>query len=192
MVETANTLVKFTDGEYKLVSEPVPQVGAGQVLIRVHYSTVNPIDRYISALKDEGKVLGSDGSGVIEQVGEGVSADLVGKKVAFLGDAYANYRVTDVKSVVILHDSQDLKLAANAIVNPLTAVGQLEIVKNLKAKAVVNLAGASQLSKQLYKLFTADGIEVLNVVRREEQVKILREELGAKYLYNSSDPASLE
>ena len=193
MVESTNTLVKFTEGEYKLTSQPVTQPGAGQVLIRVHYSTVNPIDRhYFYSVHQEGNVLGTDGSGVIEQVGEGVSADLVGKKVAFLSDAYATYKVADLKTLVILHDSQDLKQAANAIVNPLTAVGQQEIVRNHKAKAVVNLAGASQLSKQLYKLLTADGVEVLNVVRREEQVKILREELGAKYLYNSSDPASLE
>ena len=85
-----------------------------------------------------------------------------------------------------------MKLAANAIGNPLTAIGQQSVVRNLKAKAVVNLAAASQLGKQLYKLLTGDGVEVLNVVRREEQVKILREELGAKYVYNSSDPASLE
>ena len=85
-----------------------------------------------------------------------------------------------------------MRLAANAFVNPLTAVGQRSLVRTHKAKAVVNLAAASQLGKQLYKLLTADGVEVLNVVRREEQVKILREELGAKYVYNSSDPASLE
>ena len=30
------------------------------------------------------------------------------------------------------------------------------------------------------------------MVRRDEQVKILKEELGAKYVYNSSDPVSLE
>ena len=30
------------------------------------------------------------------------------------------------------------------------------------------------------------------MVRRDEQVKILKEELGAKYVYNSSDPVSFE
>ncbi len=79
--------------------------------------------------------------------------------------------------------------AANSIVNPLTALGQQEIVRNKGTKAVVNFAGASQLSKQLHRLLTQDGVEVLQIVRREEQVKILKEELGAKYVYNSSDPA---
>ena len=51
MVEAANTQVKLTDGDYKLVSEPVPQAGAGQVLIRVHYSTVNPYDKFLYSFK---------------------------------------------------------------------------------------------------------------------------------------------
>lgn len=193
MVEAQNRLVKFQEGEYRIVSEAVPQPGPGQALVRVHYSTVNPIDKILYYInKNEGNVLGTDGSGVIEQVGEGVSAELVGKKVAFFGAAYANYRVADVHSLAVLHDSQDLRQAANAIVNPLTAIGQQELVRKKGAKAIINLAGASQLSKQLNKLLNQEGVDFLNIVRKEEQVKILREELGAKYVYNSSDPSFLE
>ena len=119
MVETSNTLVKFLNGENRLVTEPIPQPSAGEVLVRIHYSTVNPIDRH--PVRIEGRVMVSDGSGVIESVGEGVPTDLIGKKVSFKGNSYANYKLSDVKSLVILHDSQDLRLAANAIVNPFTA-----------------------------------------------------------------------
>ena len=55
-------------------------------MIRSEYSTVNPVDRYsIYVYKNEGHILGSDGVGVIVDVGEGVSADLNGRKVAFGG-----------------------------------------------------------------------------------------------------------
>ncbi len=40
-------------------------------------------------------MLGCDGCGIVEEVGEGVSQDLVGKKVAFLGGAWAKYTVKD-------------------------------------------------------------------------------------------------
>ena len=51
---------------------------------------MNPADLYFyHDNRIDGSVLGSDGSGIIEQVGEGVSADFIGKKVAVFGDAYA-------------------------------------------------------------------------------------------------------
>jgi hypothetical protein len=40
-------------------------------------------------------------------------------------------------NIVLLDDSQDLKKAANAFVNPFTACGQLAKAKSLRTKAVV-------------------------------------------------------
>ena len=53
----------------------------------------------------------------------------------------------DLKTFIILHDSQDLKKAANAVVNPLTAIALLQYAKKNNAKAIVNLVAASQLGK---------------------------------------------
>ena len=68
------------------LDEPTP--GAGEVSVRVHASSINPIDNAIAAgmLKDmlpyEFPVtLGRDFAGVVEQVGEGVSAVSVGDEV---------------------------------------------------------------------------------------------------------------
>ena len=113
-------------------------------MIRVEHSTVNPVDRYsIHVYKIEGHTLGSDGSGVITEVGEGVPAELNGRKVAFLGGAWAEYRVTEAHSVILLDDSQDLGKAANAMVNPLTAAGMLDYAKKNNAKVVIISAAAS-------------------------------------------------
>jgi len=72
-------------------------------------------------LRHEGAVLGSEGSGVIVEVGEGVDANLVGKKASFLLGAWTTHAVVPINLTIILDDSQDLKQAANAIINPLTA-----------------------------------------------------------------------
>jgi NADPH:quinone reductase len=68
------------------VPEPAP--GAGEVLVRLHASAVNPIDNATAAgmLKDMLEhefpvILGRDFAGVVEQAGEGVSAFSAGDEV---------------------------------------------------------------------------------------------------------------
>lgn len=56
-------------------------------------------------MKIDGRILGSDGCGTIIEVGEDVSQDLIGKKVAFLWNGYARYTVQDVRAVLRLDDS---------------------------------------------------------------------------------------
>lgn len=65
-----NHVVRYSQGEFKLVTEGIPKADKGQVLIRVAYSTVNPVDKiWSSTINTEGFALGSDGSGTIIQVG---------------------------------------------------------------------------------------------------------------------------
>jgi NADPH2:quinone reductase len=70
-----------------IVEMPKPQVAAGEVLIRMKTTAVNPSDvkkRAGSApnLLDDGPVIPhSDGAGVIEAVGEGVPAQRIGERV---------------------------------------------------------------------------------------------------------------
>ena len=143
MVETTTSTnkqqsVKYTQGKFTLLEEDVPQPGKGQVLIEVHYSTVNPYDRIMSHVnKDEGFVLGCDGCGVILAVGEGVDASNVGKKVAFLGGGWGRYAVKDYEYVVFFADDFDLKQGANTYVNPFTVTAMLDFAKKNGAKAVV-------------------------------------------------------
>ena len=47
-------------------------------------------------------------------------------------------------------------------------------------------AAASALGKIVNRFFPKEGIEVINIVRREEQVETMKKE-GAKYILNSSD-----
>ena len=71
-------------------------------------------------------------------------------------------------------------------VNPLTAIGLTEAITNSKCKAAVQTGAASQLGRMIIKLVGDLKIPLINIVRREEQVKLLKEEYGAKYVLNSS------
>jgi NADPH2:quinone reductase len=71
----------------RLASLSRPQPGPGQVLVRLHASAVNPLDVKISegaaahARQPAPAVLGVDGAGVVEAVGEGVTAFRRGDEV---------------------------------------------------------------------------------------------------------------
>ena len=67
---------------------PVPELGEGDVLVRIHASAVNPVDAYtaMGALKGMMEyefpvILGRDLAGVIERVGAGVTRYAVGDEV---------------------------------------------------------------------------------------------------------------
>ena len=67
---------------------PVPELGEGDVLVRIHASSVNPVDAYtaMGALKGMMEyefpvILGRDLAGVIERVGAGVTRYAVGDEV---------------------------------------------------------------------------------------------------------------
>ena len=69
----------------KLEDVPEPEVGRGQVLVRVHAVGVNPVDTYIRAGTYPAKpplpyTPGVDAAGIVEAVGEGVKGVTVGAR----------------------------------------------------------------------------------------------------------------
>jgi NADPH2:quinone reductase len=71
----------------KLGELDTPEAGAGEVLVRMHTSGINPSDVKKRAgsfpnLLDDGFVIpNSDGAGVIEAIGEGVDKSRIGERV---------------------------------------------------------------------------------------------------------------
>lgn len=77
MESNDNPAFQYKDSSFQIVKGQKPKPEKGHVLIKVAYSTINPFDRYLyDVTKDEGTVLGSEGCGVVEEVGEGVDASL--------------------------------------------------------------------------------------------------------------------
>ena len=84
-------------------TESIPKPGDGEVLIQVHYSTINPIDTVLFNIqKTEGFSMGSDGTGIIVEVGNGVGDDLKGRKVSFLGGAWSELKIEKVQNLLLL------------------------------------------------------------------------------------------
>src|SRR5262245_66214466 len=86
--------------QLKLEQTPRPALSAGEVLVRVHAAGVNPIDWQIVAgvMKDVQPVTfpftpGIEMAGVVEAVGPGVAADLIGQGVLgqIANGAYGEY-----------------------------------------------------------------------------------------------------
>ena len=70
-----------------------------------------------------------------------------GEKDGFkLGGAYAEYCVTNAYQCVALPNDISFEQGCSFFVNPMTAIGLLEVSKDYKATAVVITAAASQLS----------------------------------------------
>jgi NADPH:quinone reductase-like Zn-dependent oxidoreductase len=69
-------------------------------------------------------------------------------------------------------------------VNPLTALGFVETASRDGHRAIVHTAAASNLGQMLQKICLKDGIPLVNIVRSDEQERLLRG-LGATHVLNS-------
>jgi len=68
----------------------------------------------------------------------------------------------------------------------MTALSFFDIAKSEKHAAIVSTAAASALGRMIIRLGRQNGLPVINIVRRQEQVELL-ESLGAQYVLNSLD-----
>ena len=72
-------------GPFVIADVPVPKPGKDQVLVKIHSSALNPVDwkiqKYDFMIESYPTVLGTDSSGVIKALGEGVTEFAVGDKV---------------------------------------------------------------------------------------------------------------
>lgn len=132
-------------------------------------------------------VVGNEGGGVVVAAGSSDAAQaLLGKTVGFVsGDAYAEYRTVHVMSCLAMPDGTDPIDAASSFVNPLTALGMVETMRAEGHTALVHTVGASNLGQMLQRICTADGIGLVNIVRKAEHVDMLREN-GATHVVDSS------
>lgn len=130
--------------------------------------------------------VGNEGAGVVEDAGANAK-ELIGKTVGLAGGAmYSQYRCVPASSCLVMNDGTSSKEAASSFVNPLTALAFIETMKMEKHSAIVHTAAASNLGQMLVKICKDDNIPLINIVRKPEQEKILKD-LGAKYVCNTGD-----
>lgn len=187
----------------------------GQVLIKVEATPINPSDLgllFASADTDNaeyspGKVVakmpdnatramkarhglampaGNEAAGIVVAVGEGAE-HLMGKRIACVpGTAYGTYAIAEAQMAFPVDDNVTAEQAASSFVNPMTALGFVETMKLEGFTGIVHAAAASNLGQMLVKICQEDGIPLVNIVRSEAQVKLLKD-LGATHVLNMTD-----
>jgi|TARA_B110000211_G_scaffold107505_1_gene124740 NADPH2:quinone reductase len=142
---------------------------------------------------DQAMQAGNEGSGVIVAAGANPEAQaLIGKTVGVAGGAmYAQYRCVAAQSCLVMDEGTTSAEAASSFVNPLTALAFVETMKMENHSALVNTAAASNLGQMLVKICKDDGIPLVNIVRKAEQVEVLKN-LGAEYVCNTSDESFMK
>ena len=137
--------------------------------------------------------VGNEGAGLVVQAGASPAAQaLLGKTVAILGGAmYAQYRALSADQCLVLPEGATAADGASSFVNPLTALGMVETMRREGHKALVHTAAASNLGQMLNRICQKDGVDLVNVVRKQEQVDLLKS-IGAVHVCNASAPTFLQ
>jgi NADPH:quinone reductase-like Zn-dependent oxidoreductase len=181
----------------QLVELPVPTPAAGQVLVRVAASPINPSDQmFVRGLYGVKRPLptvpGFEASGTVVAAGSMAARLLVGRRVGCItsgkGDGtWAEYVVVPATQCLPLLPRISNEQGSMLFVNPFSAWAMMEIARRGKHPALVQSAAASALGRMLLKLALKEKLPLVNVVRRAEQEELLRK-LGAEHVVNSSEP----
>jgi NADPH:quinone reductase len=137
--------------------------------------------------------VGNEGAGVVVAAGASPAAQaLLGKTVAVLGGAmYSQYRCVKAEQCMVLPAGTTAAQGASCFINPLTALGFIETLRHEGHKALVHTAAASNLGQMLNKICIEDKIGLVNIVRKPEQVALLKS-LGAEHVCNAESPTFME
>jgi NADPH:quinone reductase len=151
--------------------------------------------KFMPALKtrvNKDTPVGNEGAGTVIAAGSSEAAQaLMGKTVAVIGGGtYRQYHCVNVQSCLELKEGTTAKEGASSFVNPLTALAMVETMRAEGHKAIVHAAAASSLGQMLNRICMADGVDLVNIVRKDSQEKLLRD-MGAKYVVNSSSETFL-
>jgi NADPH2:quinone reductase len=140
---------------------------------------------------DQSMPVGNEGSGVVVDAGTNAK-EFIGKTVGLAGGAmYSQYRCVPAVSCLVMEEGTSPAEAASSFVNPLTALAFIETMKMENHTAIVHTAAASNLGQMLVKICKDDDIPLVNIVRKQEQVDLLKD-IGAKHICNTSDPDFME
>src|SRR5271168_1159869 len=147
----------------------------------------------LAARFDVSMPVGNEGAGVVVEAGSSDAAQaLLGKTVAALGGAmYSQYRCVSLDQCLALPDGATPADGASSFVNPLTALGMVETMRSEGHTALVHTAAASNLGQMLNRICHNDKIALVNIVRNQDQVTLLRA-MGAAHVCNSSSPTFMQ
>jgi NADPH2:quinone reductase len=164
----------------QLVEVPTPQPRAGEALVRVEAAGVNFIDVYVRTgayPRELPVVLGEEGAGVIESVGDGVDDLRVGQRVAWAGVAgsYATHVVAPVAKLVPVPEGVSGPVAAAVLLQGMTAHYLVHATYPLKSgDACLVHAAAGGVGLLLVQMAKRTGARVFGTTSSEDKAKVAR------------------
>lgn len=179
--------------------QPIPVPGAGEVLVKLAFSGINPSDikhrsGQVGTMTYPRVVPHQDGSGVIEAVGAGVSSDRIGQRVwlfeAQSGRASgtaAEYIALSQDRAVPLPAAVSMEIGASIGVPALTAHRCLFDGHELLGRRILVHGGMGAVGRAAIQLARWAGAWVCATVRREEQ-RAGALTAGADQVFDRADP----
>jgi NADPH2:quinone reductase len=161
---------------------PTPQPATGQAVVRVAATGVNFIDTYHRTGLYKiplPAILGSEGAGTVEAVGEGVTGVKPGDRVAWAmaRGSYAEFAAVPAHVLIHIPDSVDFTEAAAAMLQGMTAHYLTHSTFPLKAGQVALIhaaaGGTGGLMVQMAKML---GARVIGTAGSAEKAKIARQD----------------
>jgi NADPH:quinone reductase-like Zn-dependent oxidoreductase len=157
---------------------PEPRAGENELVVRVHASSVNPVDAFIvmGALKETFEyefpvTLGRDFAGVVEQVGDGVSRYRVGDEVfGFVPHADQTVHAGSWAELITLPEdnfvaakpeSVDFAAAGAAPVAGLTAVAAFDSLAPTEGETVLVIGATGGVGSFFVQLAASVGANVI-------------------------------
>lgn len=199
----------------EVVAKEFPAPTGNQVLVRMEAAPINPSDLFLmttgvelakaqfspgkmvvqlhpqasaaqAGRHDQPQTMGNEGAGTVVAAGDGEQAHaLIGQRVSCVpGCAFGEYALSEAMMCLPLGEHSS-EAGAASFVNPMTALGFAGTAKREGAKAIIHAAAASNLGQMLNRICIEDGLGLVNIVRREEHVALLRD-AGASHVINSS------
>ena len=185
------------------VELPDPSAPTGHdLLVRVDAVSVNPVDTKVRSPKPQveaqPKVLGYDAAGIVEAIGDAVTAFKPGDRVYYSGDITrpgSNAQLQLVDSRLVGHAPNSLDQAQAAAL-PLTAITAWELLfqrmpydseNGGQGKSLLIIAGAGGVGSIAIQLARRAGFTVIATASREDTIAWCRE-LGAHHVIDHRQP----
>jgi threonine dehydrogenase-like Zn-dependent dehydrogenase len=171
-------------GQVEVVSLPLPEPGPGEIRVRLEGSGVCASNlepwagpEWMSFPTEPGG-LGHEGWGVVEAVGDGVTAPASGDRVAILGQhSYASHDVVKAEQAVRLPPELDgLPFPGEAFGCVMNIFRRSGVVPG----QTVAIIGIGFLGAALTRLAEQAGAEVIAISRRDSSLALARE-MGASH-----------
>jgi NADPH:quinone reductase-like Zn-dependent oxidoreductase len=154
---------------------PEPHAGPGQVRIRVKAASVNPVDwKILTGAMAQGQALdgpgylGNDASGVVDEVGDGVSDVAVGDDVFGLGGG-TQAELAVLRAFARKPSSIDWSVAAAAGVAVETSIRALDLLGVTSGTTVLIDGGAGGVGSAAVQIAVARGATVIATASEANQ-----------------------